>query len=227
VVALAAPIDDERQLLGVQPLEPWLMETSLAAAYQPNSLRLKSLSVAVTDHRLEAINALGVVASGLRTALAPQSEEQARGADEAAPQPLALPLTLDLAWLKRARDWTAIPAAPGWEARAAFLDTPGAQGFIARADLSRVHGAAVSSTCRALALDIRSLGQAELSYVVRVADPDWLTPIPLPRAGAVVFQPLCGADVQAEKSVAIGADALAQAVFTQVGEIRAAGASRK
>ena len=227
VAATAAPVDDEREVLALEPRGRWLVTTSLSPTYLPNSLRLRTLAVAVADRRLEAINTAGAIAAGGRSLLSGPGPEARSASGEGANLPLSLPLVLDLGWLKAASDWRAAPGAPGWEVKARFLDDPAKAGFIARADIGKVHGAAVTSTCRRLEVELRVQGQADLAYTVTVADPDWLTPTPLPVKGAIVFQPLCGADAQAQPTITVGDDAIAQAFFRQIGALRAAGHTDK
>ena len=223
LVAVAAPADDEARLLAIQPVSRGLASTHIAPTYLANSLRLKTLAIEVVDHRQELVSTLGAIVVGGRSLMGggPVSARSAGGA--AAAIPLNLPLMLELASLKPVGVWRKLPDSGGWEAMAVFLDAdPKTAGFIPLETLRGIHGAVVSSTCRPLRVELRLVGQAHLSFTVRVADPDWLTPSPLPVKGAILFQPLCGADVQAEKSVTVAADALAQNFFTQVQAVRAA-----
>ncbi len=230
VNAAAIPADDTSAVWAMEPVGRWLVSTRLAPVYLPDSLRLKTLAIEVADHRQEAINTIGSIAAGAR-ALASGGGDAARSVDtvRAPALQLKLPITLDLAWLKKATGFTDLPDGSGWMAMARFTDDPPRSGFIPRRDIGRVHAAAVSSTCRPLTIKLsQDYGQSTaLTFTVRVADPDWLTPTPLPSKGAVLFQPMCGADIQAEKSVTVGADALAQSFFAQVQAVRAAGSPLK
>jgi hypothetical protein len=220
-VAVAAPIDAEGKILALAPKARDFVSTSLAPTYWPNSLRLKMLSIEVRDHKLEAIAAAGSIAAGIGKMAAGGMGRDSKTV-AAAPRELALPVVLDLSFLKTAiDDWADLPDRPGWQVRATFLDDPKAEGFLPRAAAGTVHSAILTSTCRPMKIEIGDRKQ-DIVFRVRVADPDWLTPIPLPPVGAVVMHPLCGADVQEQKVVEVGVDSLAQAFFAQVEAVRAA-----
>ena len=226
---VAAPIDDDSEVLAIEPRTRRLVTTSLAPAYWPNSLRLKTLSIEVRDHKIEAINTVGAIVAGVgKMAATGGARSASPGADAG---PLHLPIVLDLSDLKMARRPRPLPGHPapvegteGWKYSAKFLDDPAKEGFLPRSQRSSVHGAMLTSTCRPMLVELfTGNGVYDLSFRVRVADPDWLTPIPLPAIGAVVLHPLCGADVQAQKIVEVGADAAAEAFFKQVDAVRGAG----
>ena len=219
LAAIAAPIDAAGDVFALQPRSRNLVSTAISAAYWPNSLRLKTLSVEVRDHKLEAINAIGALAVGVGKMAATGGARDQAGAD-ADRKVLHLPIVLDLAELKTAQHRLA--GNPDWFVKARFLDEPIAKtGFIPRAAAGTVHAAILTSTCRPLEIKILDLKKETIVFRVRVADPDWLTPIPLPAVGAVVMAPLCGGDVQGQKVVEVGVDQLAQAFFSQVEAVRA------
>jgi hypothetical protein len=222
-VAVAAPIDDDGKILALAPKTRDLVTTYLAPTYWPNSLRLKLLSIEVHDHKLEAIAAVGSIAAGVGKMAATGGARDAKVADTDKRE-LLLPVILDLPVLKKlaVKDWMDLPGQPGWHVRAKFLDDPETEGFLPRDQAPSVHAAILTSTCRPMSIQISDRKLEEIDFLVSVADPDWLTPIPLPPIGAVAMHPLCGADVQNQKVVEVGVDQEAQSFFTQVQAVRTA-----
>ncbi len=228
LAAVAAPIDDESEVLAIEPRSRRLVSTSISPTYWPNSLRLKTLSIEVRDHKIEALTTLGAIAAGVgKMAATGGARSDGAGAE---PGPLHLPIVLDLAVLKSARAPKPLPGhtppvkdTRGWLFTAKFLDDPRTEGFVPRAGRASIHGAMLTSTCRPMLIEIFSgNGRYDLPFRVRVADPEWLTPIPLPAVGAVVLHPLCGADVQGQKVVEVPSDAAAESFFKQIDAVRTA-----
>ena len=242
----AAPTDDERAVLALEPRSKRLISTSLSATYQPNSLRLKVLTVEAKDHRLEAINTIGAIALGAAKSTTRTVSDKTEGAEETeapAATSLRVPFTIDLADARCAYEKTRcvsaviadpagpdsagsprpVPNNPGWSYDLRFIDNPKKSGFVARADLDGVHGAMIGSICRPLLLELKTTaaGAKPVVFTVQVADPEWLETAPFPTKGAVTFQNLCGLDVQADAVVTVGTDALATAFFNNVAAVRA------
>lgn len=217
ILALAAPTDFTGEVLAIAPRSHGLVTTTLAPTYQPDSLRLATLSVEAHDHRIELINAIGTIAKGV---IGLGIGGAAAGAVAAAPQPVALqlPITLDLAAIKTAGAGAALPGNPGWRYTAKFLDDPARVGFLRREQRGEVHGAFVSSVCRPLRLTLNAQS-ASVTMTVTVADPDWLQTVPLPAKGSITAHALCGADVSADAVTSIGVDDLATAFFANVSAI--------
>lgn len=216
LAAVAAPIDDETEVLALAPRNRHLVSTYIAPTYWTNSLRLKTLSVEVRDHKIEAINAAGAIVTGVgklasgaaRSPSAPKSEL------------LKLPIVIDLALLRHGA--IPVPGHETWRISGKFLDNNiDKAGFVPRAARGGVHGALLTSTCRPMSIALYD-GVQKISFRVRVADPEWLTPIPLPSVGEVTLNPLCGGDVTNQKVVEVGVDAMAQAFFAQVDAVRTA-----
>lgn len=184
VVALAAPVSFQGEVLAIAPKSRRLISTSLSPVYVPNSLRLKVLTIEAKDHRLEAINTVGALVVGAAKAGSGRSGGGDPAASEgysapAKPKPLAslhLPVVIDLASAKCQASEDAgctpsiiadpadvlpasaariAPGNPGWTYTLAFLDNPRADGFTPREAVSRVHVSMVSSTCRPLLLRLR------------------------------------------------------------------------
>jgi hypothetical protein len=250
-----APTDSVRPTLAIEPKSRRLITTSLSATYLPNSLRLRVLTIEAKDHRLEAINTVGAIASGA-VALGekglsnPDPIEAAKKQRAVSPSlaDLKLPVTIALADAKcqgpqeagcvpailadpaspptNARP-RALPRNPGWTYSLAFIDNPRADGFLPQAAIGRVHGAVIASICRRAQLRLEHAGVAPVEGEVVVADPDWLEEAPFPTKGALTFHPLCGVDVQPESVTEITTDQLATAFFNQVSAVHAAQKSRK
>jgi hypothetical protein len=227
----AVPTGDTSRVLAIEPRSRQLVSTSVAPAYYPDSLRLKVLTIEAKDHKLEAINTIAAIASGVKGLAAglglaaTQSEPVA---------PLRLPLTIDLAAARAAHavNDPAVPEAataaplPGnigvWTYTLTFLDSPPASGFRAAADVTAVHHAMVGSLCRPARLTLTAVKypKAPITRDVTLADPAWLMTVPFPAKGALVFAPLCGIDVQPQPVTDIGTDAMANAFFNAVNAIR-------
>jgi hypothetical protein len=248
VAVAVAPADFDGALYAIEPTSRHLVSTSIAPAYQPNSLRLKTLSVEAKDHRLEAINTIGAIATGAaKLGLTGRStaDPTASPAKPVAKIKLHLPVTIDLADAdceapematcglaivadpadpSRHGTPQPLPQNPGWTYTLRFLDNPRASGLVRRAAIGEVHGAMVASTCRPVTIEItRSAGGvAPIELRADLADPDWLQTAPFPAKGAVVFHTLCGIDVQAQATTDIGTDALATAFFNNVQAVRSA-----
>ena len=192
------------------------LSTYIAPTYWTNSLRLKTLSVEVRDHKIEAINAAGAIVAGVGKLAA----GAARATSAPKAETLKLPIVIDLALLRG--DPIPVPGHKTWTISGEFLDKDiDKAGFIQRRARGSVHGALLTSTCRPMQIDLYD-GVQSISFRVRVADPEWLTPIPLPSVGAVTLNPLCGGDVTNQKVVEVGVDAMAQAFFAQVDAVRTA-----
>ncbi len=245
IAGAAVPADFEGTLYALQPRSKDLIETRVTPSYQLNSLRLKALLIEAKDHRLEAINTVGEIAAG-GSKLLRSSEDNLDSLAPKAPKAseLRTPFTIDLAEARCESEASeacvsavvrdpagssngkpkVLPDNPTWTYQLTFLDNPKAAGFIARADVAKVHGAMVGSVCRPVRLDLFAAAKSEptVSLRVLVADPDWLETSPFPTKGAMNFQPLCGIDVQADTVATVGTDALAAAFFSNVAAVRAA-----
>ena len=229
LAAVAVPVDYTGEYLAIVPRSRHLVSTSIAPTYIPNSLRLRSLAIEVKDHRLEAINAIGAVASGVVSLAAQARKNEDDGDTPPAPPPatLNLPLAIDLGEVKAAaQNAVALPGNRGWSYTAQFLDDPEKAGFQRLKARTGIHAALLTSVCRQLSIVLLhkngKLAPTRVVLVVTVADPDFIETIPLPAKGAVTPHPLCGADVQAQPVTEIGADEFAAAFFKQVAAIRAA-----
>ena len=213
----AVPIPFAGTIMTIDPRRRGLVTTALAPTYYANSLRLKTLSVEVRDHRVEAINAVGGIVRGIVSAAGQAGMSNDEGV--AATVALRLPVVVDLRDAVTALD-TNTPL-PGnvvqWEMAAAFLDRPGRPGlgYLPRGDAATVHQGMVTSACRRFVLSLRS-GMIGLDFSTIVADPDWLIAIPLPSKGTLSFHTLCGADVAAQPIDEIGADKIAAAFVANV-----------
>jgi hypothetical protein len=226
LAAIGAPESFAGEVLAIAPRQHRLVETRVSPTYFPDSLRPRTLDIDVRDHRLEAINTLGAIASGV-VGLA--KGVAMAGSDRPA-YALKLPIVIDLAEIRGQMSGSGTMAArplrdnPGWTISAAFADSPpGKRGFLPRADRVAVHAAIVVSTCRPLRITLEQR-EVHINLALTVADPDWLTPVPLPAKGSVSFHPLCGVDIQPGAETTIGTDALAEALFKQVNAIKSAAA---
>lgn len=181
VVPLVAPIEFAEATYAVRPQSRSFVETRLAASYVPNSLRLAELAVAVKDHRVEVINAIGTLAAA--AAGAPVPTNQRGGADDAddaekdanksKPPPekmamLVLPVIIEAEDLRDpattgkcppaaaagAGACHVLPRNPAWSYRLVRADRPDAQGLLPRARLPGLRDAMVASACRPARLDV-------------------------------------------------------------------------
>lgn len=243
VVPLVAPVEFADATYAVQPKARRFVETRLAASYVPNSLRLAELAVAVKDHRVEVINAIGTLAAA--AAGAPVASDQ-RGGDDAddteKPKPppeqmakLVLPVIIEAEDLRDPAPTGSCPPAagachvlprnPAWSYRLVRADRPDAQGLLPRARLPGLRDAMVASACRPARLDIyatlpNGVVAPVFSFRLSLADPDWLVAMPLPPKGQLAFHPLCGMDMKREEATEVGADAMATALYNQVQTLR-------
>ena len=221
LAAIGTPIDDDREVLAIEPKSRNLVSTHLAPTYYPGSLRLKALDVEAKDHKMEIINTLGAIATG---AVGLVADESRAGEKEEQGVELDLPILIDLPLARKAATATDFddPNAD-WTYQFEFKDKdPAAVGFLARADRGQVHGAIVASTCRPARIMLATGAFTLPSLGVTVADPEWLTVVPFPGKGTIAFQPLCGVDVQNSQVVTVATDALAEGFFKQVAAVRAA-----
>lgn len=213
LAAVAVPVADAGRILAVHARDRRFVKTALSPTYFANSLRLRTLTVEATDHRLEAINTVGTIVAGLAKLAAGNLRlAQARRIDGG----LRLPLTVRLGAVRGggAVDLSGGGSA-GWSAHGRFETDAAALGLMPVARAGDVHAAMLTSSCRPFTLTLSS-GEATIAMSLTVADPEWLYAIPFPPKGAVVFAPLCGADVQPQPVTRVGADALAEAFFAQV-----------
>ncbi|KPF79373.1 hypothetical protein IP88_02035 [alpha proteobacterium AAP81b] len=234
VASVVTPADFAGATYAIETRARRFVETRLAPTYMPNSLRLAELAVEIKDHRLEVINAIGTAAAGFAS--------QSGNVPDAVGPTLSLPLTIDGADARAADSRGAqcrpgivaagaggchpLPRNPGWSYRLIATDDPGAQGFLARRDLDAVRDVMVASICRPARLEIDftdELGvRPMLTLNLTVIDPDWLSTMPLPPKGELVFHSHCGIDLKRQEVTEIGIDALTRALFDQVAAVRAA-----
>ncbi len=236
--AVATPTDFTGEYLAIVPRSRHFVSTVLSPTYVDNSLRLKTLTIEVKDHRVQVINAFGAVASGLigiASGRAVGGENQVKVAAAPIQAPIALPIVIDLAAARKALK-APLPGNPDWKytARFAVNDDPEKSGFLPRARRVEVHGALLTSICRRLKVELahytpkanaNSAAVADgltIKLDVTVADPEFLMTVPLPVKGAVTPHALCGADVQPQPVTEIGVDDIANAFAKQVQAIRAA-----
>lgn len=235
-----APVDFVGATYAVVPRDRQFVETRLAATYVPDSLRLAELAVAVKDHRVAVINAVGTLA-----AMAAGAKGDSEKADDqkasSRTMALRLPAIIDLADAKLpdptarcrpagpgAGPCRSLPGNPGWSYRLTMTDDPAAQGFAPRARLTELRDVMVASLCRPaqLTLDYSIKGDGPwpvTSLRLTVADPDWLLTAALPVKGQIGFHSLCGMNLKREDSAEIGADEMATALTNQVRLLRSAG----
>ena len=250
LAAAVAPADYEPSLYALDPRSRNLVETTLTATYNHESLRLKVLTVEAKDHRLEAINTIGAIATGISKETATRSSidrtETLGAGAKPAQATLHVPFVIDLAEARCQSEAAAgcvsavvqdpadptakggphdVPRNPDWTYALRFIDNPRATGLVSRADMPTVHGAMVASICRPAVLQLKPKAfdvTPPLSFRIVVADPDWLKTAPFPTKGALTFQGLCDLDVQAEPVTTVGMDVLATAFFNNIEAVRAA-----
>ena len=224
IAAAAVPVDFSDALFAIAPQSRHLVSTTAAPAYYPNSLRLKTLTVAAKDHRLEAINAIATLAAGAAD-LAKDGMNLSNG-DPTIAQ-LELPVTIALADLRCTASPCALtkppelPRNPGWTYALTWRDDPAAAGLLARARMGEVHGAMVVSACRPARLTLTRAPDVTVILDVLVADPTWLVTVPFPAKGAMTFHSLCGVDVQPQAVTQVGVDEMAAAFANGVKQIAA------
>lgn len=239
VIPWLAPVDFTAATYAITPRKQKFIETRLAPTYATNSLRLAELAIEVKDHRIELIQAIGKAAVGL----ARLQSGSTSAPDVTIPmRELQLPLVIEAAAARapdsdgaRCRQASpvagaggchALPGNPGWSYRLVATDDPVAQGFIPRARLSEVRDRMVASICRpaVLALDFTDAEGVHPILTLRLTtvDPDFLSTMPLPSKGQLVFHPVCGMDLKRQQVTETGVDAITAAIFDQIAAVHAA-----
>lgn len=193
IVPFVAPVDFAGAVFAVQPQSRTFVETRLAATYLPDSLRLAELAVAVKDHRVEVINAIGTLAAAAAGAMEPLPQRAGQPDDDRtdtttppAPRPieatLVLPVIIDADDRRDAQETGqclaaavprgagpchSLPRNPGWSYRLSWADDPGAQGLLPRSRLPGLRNAMVASACRPARLELyASLSNGLLARVM-------------------------------------------------------------
>jgi|GEM_PF-2360414 len=241
IYPVVAPADFTGATYALTTRSRKFVETRIAPTYARNALRLAELAVEVKDHRMEVINAVGTVAAGVAGLAADQS-----GNEDTQDKPvITLPVIIDAADA-RAPDTPGarcrpaptgivaggaggchkLPGNPDWSYRLVATDDPAAQGFVPRAAIASLRDVMVASICRPARLEIDhedSEGvRPLLTLRLTIVDPDWLSTMPLPAKGQLVFHPLCGMDLKRQQVTETGIDAMTRAVFDQIAAVRAA-----
>lgn len=222
VAAAAVGFPYEGVTLAIEPERHNFMRTSIAPAYFPRSLRLKLLTIEVKDQRKELIDTVGAAAVGVARITQPAVGARSGLPGEAEPpKTLNLPVTFDLATAKRTltEGPQPLPLNPGWTYSIHFIDDPEGAGFLKLAERGSVHGAILTSLCRPMQITLKN-GDVALQLGVTVADPDYLTATPLPPKGSVVFDDLCGVDIQAQPYTEVPTNELVSDFFNQVQALR-------